>query len=167
MTALLITEIFPPKVGGSGRWLWEIYRRLPRADYLVAAGEHARQTDFDSTHDLRLVRLPLTLRSWGVLGWSHLRDYWGPVRALTRLVRTEGVRAVHAGKCRPEGLMALALSWRTGVPFACYVHGEDMTMATTSRELTWLTRRVVRRAAFLIANSHNTSRILRDDWGVG
>jgi phosphatidylinositol alpha-1,6-mannosyltransferase len=167
MTTLLITEIFPPKVGGSGRWLWEIYRRLPRADYRVAAGEHPRQADFDSTHDLRLVRLPLTLRSWGVLGWSHLRDYWQPVRALTRLVRAEGVRAVHAGKCLPEGLMALALSWRTGVPFACYVHGEDMTMATTSRELTWLTRRVVRRAAFLIANSHNTARILREDWGVG
>jgi phosphatidylinositol alpha-1,6-mannosyltransferase len=167
MTTLLITEVFPPKVGGSGRWLSEIYQRLPRAEYLVAAGEHPRQSDFDRTHDLRLIRMPLTLRSWGVMGWSQLRGYWRPVRALRRLVRPERVNMIHCGRVLPEGLMALAVRWRTGVPFACYVHGEDMTMATTSRELTWLTRRVVRRAAFLVANSRNTARILRENWGIG
>jgi len=167
MTTLLITEIFPPKVGGSGRWLWEVYTRLPRAEYFVAAGEHARQTEFDRTHDLRLVRTPLTQRSWGVLGWSQFLGYWRPVRALLRLVRAERVNMIHCARCLPEGLIALALRWRTGVPFACYVHGEEMTMASSSRELTWLTRRVVRRAAFLVANSHNTARILREDWGVG
>jgi phosphatidylinositol alpha-1,6-mannosyltransferase len=166
MKTLLLTEVFPPRVGGSGRWLWEIYRRLPREDYLSVVGEHPNQIEFDATHDLRLLRLPLTLRSWGVLGWSQLLDYWRPVRTLARIVRAENIRMVHCGRCLPEGLMALALRWRTGIPFACYVHGEEMTLATTSRELTWLTRRVIRRAAYLIANSHNTARILREDWGV-
>ena len=29
MSVLLLSEIFPPQKGGSGRWFWEIYRRLP------------------------------------------------------------------------------------------------------------------------------------------
>ena len=166
MTTLLLTEVFPPRVGGSGRWLWEIYRRLPREGFLSAVGEYPGHAEFDVTHNLRLLRLPLTLRCWGILGWSKFLEYWRPVRTLTRLVKTEQIGMVHCGRCLPEGLMALALKWRTGVPYACYVHGEEMTLATTSRESTWLTRRVVRRAEFLIANMRNTARILREDWGL-
>ena len=47
MTTLLVSDIFPPKTGGSGRWFWEIYRRLPRESYLIAAGEDPRQDAFD------------------------------------------------------------------------------------------------------------------------
>jgi phosphatidylinositol alpha-1,6-mannosyltransferase len=60
--------------------------------------------------------------------------------------------------------MSLALRWLTGVPYLCYVHGEDVTGATTSRELHFLARRVLQQAAFVIANSHNTERILLGDW---
>ena len=28
MTILLLSDIFPPQIGGSGRWLWELHRRL-------------------------------------------------------------------------------------------------------------------------------------------
>lgn len=166
MTTLLISEVFPPRTGGSGRWFWEIYRRLPREQFLVAAGEAPGHEAFDRTHDLRLVRLPLTLPSWGVRSLRELRDYWRPVRALRRFIKAERVSMIHCGRCLPEGLMALALKYWTGVRYACYVHGEDMTLATTSRELTWLTRRVVNNAEFFIANSRNTERILRENWQV-
>ena len=36
-TTLLVSEIFPPVHGGSGRWFWEIYRRLPRESYLIVS----------------------------------------------------------------------------------------------------------------------------------
>src|SRR5206468_11041661 len=104
----LRSENFPPRTGGSGRWFWEIYRRLPRESVLVAAGEHLRQAEVDATHDLRIERLPLSLRSWGVVGWEELRAYWKPVRALARLIRAEGIDMIHCGRCLPEGLMALA-----------------------------------------------------------
>jgi phosphatidylinositol alpha-1,6-mannosyltransferase len=166
MTVLLVTQVFPPMHGGSGRWLWELYRRRPRAEVVVAAGEHPDQAAFDRTHDLRLTRLPLALRTWGLAGWRELRDFLRPVRALRRLARNEKVRAVHAGKCLPEGLMALTLKWWMGVPYVCYVHGEEMTLTETSRELRWLTRRVVNGAALLIANSRNTADILTREWGA-
>jgi phosphatidyl-myo-inositol dimannoside synthase len=73
---------------------------------------------------------------------------------------------VHSARCLPEGVMALAIKYGAGIPYACYVHGEDVACASTSRELSWLTRRVLRGAEFAIANSRNTERILRDQWGL-
>ena len=51
MSVLMLTEVFPPRTGGSGRWFWELYRRLPREDFVVMAGEDPRQDAFDRTHD--------------------------------------------------------------------------------------------------------------------
>ena len=72
---LLISENFPPKVGGSGRWFWEVYRRLPSEEILIAAGEDPRQEEFDATHDLPVVRVPLRLESWGICDPRGLRGY--------------------------------------------------------------------------------------------
>jgi phosphatidylinositol alpha-1,6-mannosyltransferase len=164
MSTLLVTEIFPPKTGGSGRWFWEIYRRLPRAEFLVAAGEHPRQDEFDCTHDLRLTRLPLTLSCWGIRSIAGLRGYWRAVRALRWLVRSERVDVIHCGRCLPEGLMALMLKWWYGIRYICYVHGEEVNYATTSRELSWLARRVLGNAEFIVVNSRNTGRLLQEEW---
>jgi phosphatidylinositol alpha-1,6-mannosyltransferase len=161
---LLISDIFPPKTGGSGRWFWEIYRRLPRADYVIAAGEDSRQAEFDCGHDVRVVRLPLAIRAWGLLSLAGLRGYWRTVRRLRALVRDERIDRIHCARCLPEGVMALALKWRCGIPYNCYVHGEDVNSASTSRELRWLTHRVLRGADFVIPNSRNTERILKDEW---
>jgi phosphatidylinositol alpha-1,6-mannosyltransferase len=47
------------------------------------------------------------------------------------------------------------------MPYACYAHGEEISYAATSRELTWLLRRVLRSAKLVIANSQSTARLLR------
>jgi phosphatidylinositol alpha-1,6-mannosyltransferase len=166
MNTLLLSEIFPPKTGGSGRWFWELYRRLPAEDYVIAAGEDPQQKEFDSTHTLRVHRLPLTLRAWGLRSFTGLSGYWQAIRHLGRLVRSEQVSRVHVGRCLPEGVMALGLKLRYRLPYLCYIHGEDVTTARDSREHAWLVRRVVRNAEYLIANSQNTARILREEWGL-
>jgi phosphatidylinositol alpha-1,6-mannosyltransferase len=166
MKTLLICEVFPPRTGGSGRWLWELYRRLPREDFVIAAGEAPRQGEFDRTHDLRLVRMPLNFSTWGVASLSGLRQYGRTAWRLARLARAEGVGMIHAGKCLPEGFLAWLLKRWYGLPYLCYVHGEELNVATTSRELAWLTRRVLHGAAAVIANSHNTEGMLRRGWEV-
>ena len=178
MTTLLLSEMFPPKIGGSGRWFWEIYRRLPRADYLIAAGEDAGQDAFDATHELRMHRLPLTFptRLPRALSFGHYREAY---RRLLALVRAEGVGIVHSGRCMPEGLLALLVKWRTGVPYACYAHGEDVNLSNGERRPRWYRRSVygsrelgfhvglvLRNAAFVVANSENTRSILIDRWGL-
>jgi phosphatidylinositol alpha-1,6-mannosyltransferase len=166
VTSLLISEVFPPKNGGSGRWFWEIYRRLPREACVIAAGEDPRQKEFDQTHDLRVVRLPLAMSAWGLRSWQGLKGYWRALRRLRPLLRSEAGRRIHCGRCLPEGVMALALKWWTGIPYVCYVHGEDVNAASESRELSWLVRRVFAGADFAIPNSRNTERLLREEWGL-
>src|ERR1043166_4823531 len=166
MKMLLVSEIFPPKTGGSGRWFWEIYSRLSRHQYVIAAGEDPRQEDFDRTHNLRLVRVPLAMRTRGIRSIAGLAGYWRGVRNLIPLIKSEQVTMLHCARCLPEGLMAFVLKWWCGTTYTCYAHGEELGTASTSRELTWLTQRVLRNASFIIANSNNTKRMLVDEWGL-
>jgi phosphatidylinositol alpha-1,6-mannosyltransferase len=66
----------------------------------------------------------------------------------------------------PEGLMALALKYWMGVPYLCYAHGEDLNYASSSRELSWLQRRVLRNCDVVIASSRNAARLLQQEWGL-
>jgi len=163
---LVVSDIFPPKTGGSGRWFWEIYRRLSRENFSIAAGEAPQQEAFDRTHDLNVTRLPLTLRNWGIRNWEGLCGYWSATNRLAKLVKSQGIGMIHCGRVLPEGVMALTLKWRLGVPYLCYVHGEDVTTARESREYVFLVRRVLQGASLLIANSRNTKRILCEEWSV-
>jgi phosphatidylinositol alpha-1,6-mannosyltransferase len=173
-TTLLITKIFPPKVGGRCRWLWELYRRLPRQEYVIAAGEDPRDEEFDDRHDLRVVRAPLTLPERKAYRTRALKSYWRALRAVDRTARLNGVGRVHCGACVPEGWLALLLKWRYGLPYLCYVHGEEVKLASagggrgamSSRQLRWMTWGVLREAKFAIANSLNTARILRHEWNL-
>ncbi len=47
---LLLTENFPPKEGGSGRWFWELYSRLPNDKVLIVANDTPEGREFDKTH---------------------------------------------------------------------------------------------------------------------
>lgn len=164
--SLLLTEIFPPQTGGSGRWFWEIYRRLPRGQFTIAAGEHAQQSAFDAANDLDVVRLSLAMPEWGIRSWTGLKGYRKNYVALRRLVRERQASIVHCGRCIPEGVTALALKFTRRIPYICFVHGEDIGTALCSREHAMLVRQVLKNARYCLANSDNTARLLREVWGL-
>lgn len=166
MKTLLVSEVFPPQKGGSGRWFHEVYGRLPHDQYMVAAGEHALQDDFDDAGNLKVARLPLSLAEWGIASWTGLVGYWRVIRRLRRIIREHDIEQVHCGRCMPEGVAALALRYWMGVPFVCYVHGEDVNTAHNSREHSFLVRQVLKHAQYVIANSENTGDLLKSDWRV-
>lgn len=166
MNTMLLSEIFPPATGGSGRWFWEVYRRLPRDRFFLAVGEHPEQETFDATHDLRVERLPLASPRWDLRSVAALGFYLRTVRRLRRLARANDVTHLHCGRVLPEGWLAWLLKTWTGRSYSCYVHGEDVETAATSRELSWMVRRVLGGADRLICNSHNSARLLRENWGV-
>jgi phosphatidylinositol alpha-1,6-mannosyltransferase len=163
---LLLSEIFPPTTGGSGRWFWEIYRRMPLDRVAIAADDCAGAAEFDRSHNLLVHRLPLAMREWGVRSRSGLAGYWRTFHAVRRIIRAEGVSHVHCGRCLPEGWIAWLLKQACGVPYVAFVHGEELNTASVSREFRWMVRRVFRGAALVIANSRNTARMLSADWGV-
>jgi phosphatidylinositol alpha-1,6-mannosyltransferase len=165
---LLISENFPPRIGGSSRWFWELYRRLPVEAVKVAGGQHPQSAPFDAAQAYEIQRLPLTMSQWGVLDRRGAYCYWQALQSLRRMLRTArpspGGTMIHAARCLPEGWLAWMLSWTHGIPYAVYVHGEDVTTAATSREHRAMVRRVFARAKFIIANSQNTATILREHW---
>ena len=167
MTVLVIAEVFPPAQGGSGRWLWELYRRLLRdVDVHVVAGHAANAAAFDKAAHLPIVRFPLSFRSWGVCNPGGLISYLRTLVRLIPLVTRVRPDVIHCGKCLPEGLLAAVIGMLTGIPFCCFAHGEELTLAADSRELGGLTRFVLRHASMVIANSVHTKQMLHQRWRV-
>lgn len=170
----MLAEAFPPAFGGSGRWFWESYRRLDWPTLRVVTTHRPDAPAFDTSTTLQIDRIPLSLSDTGSFSWTGMRGYWSIVSHLRRLYAASPVSVVHCARCITEG-WAGWLFWRlTGVPYLCYVHGEDVNWSPdgerlgvmSSRQHRWMARRVLRDAGHLIANSHNTRRILETVWGI-
>jgi len=102
---------------------------------------------------------------WGVIHPSSFRRHLRVAGAIRRALDRESA-TVHCARALPEGLSAaMALSGRVG-RYLCWLHGEELGYASTSRELSWLSRRVYRGAALVIANSYNSRQLLVGGWGV-
>lgn len=58
MTHLLVTNDFPPKVGGIQTYLWELWRRLPAGSFAVLTTAHPGADVFDHAQPFPVERLP-------------------------------------------------------------------------------------------------------------
>jgi phosphatidylinositol alpha-1,6-mannosyltransferase len=163
---LVLAQVFPPRRGGSGRWLWDLYRRLPGFDVHVVTATTPDGAAFDRAADLAISRIPLDFSSWGVWDWRGGPQYAAALMRLRRIVAGQRPDVIHCGKCLPEGLLAASIARWTGIPFFTFVHGEELTLAASSRELRRLTRKVLRTADRVIANSRHTRTLLIDHWQV-
>jgi phosphatidylinositol alpha-1,6-mannosyltransferase len=174
VSTLFISELFPPRVGGTCRWYWELFRRLPRDKYLLAIGEHPDQAIFDRGHDLRIQRLPLDLAGRGLIRPSDLRQYGRALLALRRLAHQANVSRVIAARPHPEGWLALGLKLSLGLPYRTFALGEEVKLlprgsagTMASGQLRWMTGLALRSAERVIAASSSTAAILRDEWQLG
>jgi len=155
---LLLSELFPPGVGGSAVLLHGIYSRLPTAEVTVLADGPAGGCP-EQQGTVRVIRWPLATARWGVLDRGALRKHLGTARQVRSLARQGSV--VHCARALPEGAAAMLARLVGGAPDIIWAHGEDIASALSSRELTLLTRAVVRGAAGLLANSRNTADPVR------
>lgn len=166
MKLLVVSQVFPPRTGGSGRWLWELYRRLSHKSVVIVAGDTANAAAFDLRSALSIRRMPLDFGAPGILSISGAGHYLRAIRTLRAIVTTTRPAILHCGKSLPEGLLALAVKWTTRIPYVCYVHGEELGLADTSREFRYLTRKVLHAAQMVIANSHHSKALLKAKWAV-
>lgn len=164
MKSLLISSVFPPQTGGSGRWLWEVYRRLPRANYAIVAGDCRDAREFDGTHELDVQRVQLQYPDLGyfsVAGYLRYREAAGKI---AHMIRKEQIRAIHCGALLPDGWLGRMLARRFRIPLLVYMHGEETCYSNSSRQLKWMGRKVLEEAKCVIANSENTRSILNSEW---
>ncbi len=171
---LLLSQILPPLIGGSGRYFWEIVRRMPRDRIVVMSDLVPGAVEFDATHLVPTIRMPMAFHETGTVSRRGLSNYV----AIARRVRDECVRHnieyLWCGRCVPEGWIGWMVNQLAGIPYFVSAHGEEVTIpesgstagVMTSRQHRWMARRVFANAAGVIANSENTRHIIRNSWNV-
>ncbi|MCC6225579.1 MAG: glycosyltransferase family 4 protein [Microthrixaceae bacterium] len=114
MRHLLVTNDFPPKLGGIQSYLWELWRRLPAEDVTVLTSPHDRSGAFDAAQPFRVERIrePVLL--------PH------PLLARRILTLADEVEAelILLDPALPLGLLGPAL----GRPYGLVLHGAEVTV---------------------------------------
>jgi phosphatidylinositol alpha-1,6-mannosyltransferase len=166
---LVLSEIFPPTKGGSGKWLSEIYARLTSSGTLMVVGRKhigADECTEDRNYPHPILREDLSMAFRGVAQVASLRAYYRITHRIRALAQSYRVASIHAARPLFEGLVARLVKATMGLPYLCFIHGEDINVAKTSRELSFLTNSVLKNADRLIANSGFTRELLIHDWNV-
>ncbi len=133
---LLVTNDFPPKVGGIQSYLWELWRRLPAGDVAVYTTPYPGATDFDRTQGFTLERSPEPV----------LLPYpWLPGR-IDRLAVRHDADLVVWDPAVPLGLTALHVDR----PYAVVLHGSEVTVPGRLPVTRALLARVLDRASLVI-----------------
>lgn len=134
---LLVTNDFPPKVGGIQNYLWELWRRLPPDDVVVHTTPYGGADAFDAAQPFTVIR---SREPW-LLPGPHL------VRRVRRLARRHGVDLVVIDPALPAGLIGPRLD----LPYAVIVHGAEVAIPARLPGTRRLLRTVLAGAAGVIA----------------
>jgi phosphatidylinositol alpha-1,6-mannosyltransferase len=114
MRHLLVTNDFPPKVGGIQNLLWEWWRRLPHGDFAVLTSPHPDAAAFDAAQPFRIerVREPVLLPH----PWMASR--------INELAAEIGAERVVLDPAVPLGLVGRSLH----LPYVVVLHGAEVTV---------------------------------------
>ena len=134
---LLVTNDFPPKVGGIQSYLWELWRRLPPGDFMVLTSPYSGAEEFDRQQPFEVRRTPEP-----VLLPSPVMT-----RRVRRLAAEFGAEMVVLDPAVPLGLIGPEL----GLPYAAVLHGAEVTVPGRLPLSRQLLSRVLRRASLLIS----------------
>ena len=114
MKHLLVTNDFPPKVGGIQNMLWELWRRLDPSSFAVLTSPHVDAAEFDARQAFRIERT----RERVLLPHPMM------VRRIERLARDFGAEHVVLDPALPLGLVGRSLS----LPYSVIVHGAEISV---------------------------------------
>jgi phosphatidylinositol alpha-1,6-mannosyltransferase len=141
MTHLLVTNDFPPKVGGIQAYLWELWRRLDPSSFAVlTASSDPESAAFDAVQAGRGIRIERVAS--GVLV---------PTPALVRRIRETadrvGADMVVLDPAFPLG----AIGPRLGRPYAVILHGAEVAIPGRLPVSRSLLAHVIRDASLVIS----------------
>ncbi|MGI8810277.1 MAG: glycosyltransferase family 4 protein [Acidimicrobiales bacterium] len=137
MAHLLVTNDFPPKVGGIQSYLWELWRRLPPDRVTILTTAHPDAAAFDAAQAFPVHRWPAEV----LLPTPRLRT---EVRRLAAEAKAE---VVLLDPALPLGLLGPEL----GMPYGVVLHGAEVTVPGRLPLTRSLLRRVLGGAATIVA----------------
>lgn len=137
MAHVLVTNDFPPKVGGIQSYLWELWRRLPPDRFAVLTTPYDGDAPFDAAQPFRVER-------------SRQRVLF-PSRAVARHV-DELVDQTKASLAVLDPALPLGhVGRRLAVPYAVVVHGAEVSVPGRLPGSHALLRRVLTGAVHVVA----------------
>ncbi len=134
---LLVTNDFPPKVGGIQSYLWELWRRLPPDGTTVLTTPHRGAAPFDAVQPMRIVRTPDRV----------LLPHPGLVKRIRAVADEVGAEIVLLDPALPLG----ALGPRLGLPYGVVLHGAEVTVPARLPGLSAVLSGVLREAEMVIS----------------
>jgi phosphatidylinositol alpha-1,6-mannosyltransferase len=141
MTHLLVTNDFPPKVGGIQAYLWELWRRLdPDSFAVLTASSHPDAATFDAeqaTRGIRIERVPGRI----------LAPTPGLVRRIHEAAGRVGADLVVLDPAFPLGVIGP----RLGLPYAVLLHGAEVAIPGRLPASRQVLAHVVRGASLVIS----------------
>ncbi|HET8621275.1 MAG TPA: glycosyltransferase family 4 protein [Acidimicrobiales bacterium] len=137
MTHLLVTNDFPPKVGGIQSYLWELWRRLDPATFVVLTTPYDGADAWDADQPFRVVRTAEKVL-WPTPSLVHRID---------ALASEVGAGLVVLDPALPLGLVGRRLAR----PYGLVLHGAEVTVPGRLPGSRALVGRVLRGASEVIA----------------
>ncbi len=134
---LLVTNDFPPKVGGIQSYLWELWRRLPSEATTVLTTPHRNAAPFDAAQPMRIVRTRDRV----------LLPHPGLARQIRALADEVGAEIVLLDPALPLGALGASL----GVPYGVVLHGAEVAVPARLPGLSAVLSRVLRDASLVIS----------------
>jgi phosphatidyl-myo-inositol dimannoside synthase len=137
MTHLLVTNDFPPKVGGIQSYLWELWRRLDPTGFTVLTTPYAGAAAWDAAQPFAVerTRSPVLLPTPGL------------ARRVDALAERTGAGLVLLDPALPLGL----LGPRLATPYGVILHGAEVTVPGRLPGARQVLGRVLRGAREVIA----------------
>jgi phosphatidylinositol alpha-1,6-mannosyltransferase len=137
MKHLLVTNDFPPKVGGIQNLLWEWWKRLPPDSFAVLTSPHPGAESFDAAQvfEIRRVREP----------W--LLPHPLMVRRINQMAREIGADFVVLDPAVPLGIVGPRLE----LPYMVVLHGAEVTVPGRLPLARLVLSHVLRNAEHIIA----------------
>lgn len=114
MKHLLVTNDFPPKIGGIQSLLWEWWRRLPPDSFAVLTSPYAGAAEFDAGEPYRIERTPE----------PFLLPHPWMVKRVDDLAADVGAELVVLDPAVPLGLIGPSLD----LPYDLVLHGAEVTV---------------------------------------
>jgi phosphatidylinositol alpha-1,6-mannosyltransferase len=137
MKHLLVTNDFPPKMGGIQSYLWELWRRLPADEVTVLTSPYEGAAAWDAEQAFRVerTRQPVLLPTPGL------------IRQVLALADEVGAELIVLDPALPLGLIGPRLRR----PYAVVLHGAEVTVPGRAPGGRHLLGRVLRGAVEVIA----------------
>jgi phosphatidylinositol alpha-1,6-mannosyltransferase len=145
MPALLVTNDFPPKVGGIQSYLYELWRRLPPGDTTVLTTPYRGDAAWDAEQKFRVVRAKQKV----LFPTARL------ARDIDALAREVNADVIFLDPMLPLGHLGPRLR---AAPYVVVAHGAEITVPGRLPGTRQLARRVLRGASAVVAAGEYPAR---------